>query len=54
MRFGLDGNEGKTLKQIADALHVSRERVRQIEARALRRLRSGETRLMLHNAWMDI
>jgi RNA polymerase primary sigma factor len=53
MRFGLDGNEGKTLQQIADELQVSRERVRQIEARALRRLRYAETRLKLHKAWMD-
>ena len=53
MRFGLDGNPGKTLKQIADELHVSRERVRQIEARALRRLRYAGTRHKLRKAWMD-
>jgi RNA polymerase primary sigma factor len=39
MRFGLGGRESRTLQQIADTLHISRERVRQIEARALRRLR---------------
>ena len=53
MRFGLDGKESKTLKQIADELHVSRERVRQIEARALRRLRYARTRHRLRKAWMD-
>jgi DNA-directed RNA polymerase sigma subunit (sigma70/sigma32) len=32
------------VQQIADALHISRERVRQIEARALRRLRYATAR----------
>jgi RNA polymerase primary sigma factor len=53
MRFGLDGSQGKTLQQIADKLHVSRERVRQIETRALRRLRYAGTRHKLHRAWLD-
>jgi RNA polymerase primary sigma factor len=44
MRFGLDGLENRTLKQVADVLHISRERVRQIEARALRRLRYATAR----------
>jgi RNA polymerase primary sigma factor len=44
MRFGLNGSENRTLQQIADALHISRERVRQIEARALRRLRYATAR----------
>lgn len=39
-RFGLEnGGEGRTLKDIAGEMGVSRERVRQIEGRALRRLR---------------
>jgi DNA-directed RNA polymerase sigma subunit (sigma70/sigma32) len=38
MRFGLNGSEDRTLQQIADALHISRERVRQIEARVPQRL----------------
>ena len=53
MRFGLDGRQGKTLQQIADKLHISRERVRQIETRALRRLRYAGTRHKLHKAWLD-
>jgi RNA polymerase primary sigma factor len=44
MRFGLGGRENRTLQQIADTLHISRERVRQIEARALRRLRYATAR----------
>lgn len=39
MRYGLDGNEPMTLQQIGDYYMVSREAIRQIENRALRRLR---------------
>ena len=39
MRFGLDGNEPMTLKQIASRCGVSRERIRQIELSALRKFR---------------
>lgn len=39
MRYGLDDNEPKTLGEVADALGLSRERVRQIEDRAIRTLR---------------
>lgn len=37
-RRGLDGNEEQTLEQIAKLLNLSRERIRQIEARAIKRL----------------
>ncbi len=39
MRFGLDGQEPRTLKQIGESLDLTRERVRQIETEALARLR---------------
>ncbi len=38
-RFGLDGNEPETLETIGKRLDYSRERIRQIEASGLRKLR---------------
>lgn len=38
-RFGLDGEGERTLQEVAEMLGVGRERVRQIEAKALRNLR---------------
>ena len=39
LRFGLDNGQGKTLEEIGKIEDVSRERIRQIEAKALRKLR---------------
>jgi RNA polymerase primary sigma factor len=38
LRYGLDGNDPKTLEEIGRALGLTRERVRQIELDSLRRL----------------
>ena len=40
MRFGLEGHTPKTLEEVGTDLGVTRERVRQLESRALRELRS--------------
>jgi RNA polymerase primary sigma factor len=39
MRFGLEGGKYYTLSEIGEELGVTRERIRQIEAKALRKLR---------------
>jgi RNA polymerase primary sigma factor len=38
LRFGLDDGAPASLKQIGDKFHLSRERVRQLESRALKKL----------------
>ena len=38
-RFGLDGHKELTLKEVGELFNVSQERVRQIEAKILRKLR---------------
>ncbi|MBM5827424.1 MAG: sigma-70 family RNA polymerase sigma factor [Cyanobacteria bacterium M_surface_7_m2_040] len=45
LRFGLDGEERHTLAEIGRMLDVSRERVRQVELKALRKLRNLTRRM---------
>ena len=40
-RFGLDGKGERTLQEVADELHLSKERIRQIQGRALEDLKNG-------------
>jgi len=51
MRYGLDSRQSQTLKQVAKQLGITRERVRQIEKRALRRLRYAQSRHELGSRW---
>lgn len=45
MRYGLNGEKPKSLKEIGDSYSLTKERIRQIEKRALERLRKeGEAR----------
>jgi RNA polymerase primary sigma factor len=48
LRFGLDGELPRTLEQVGECLGITRERVRQLEARALRELRTVAPELELY------
>jgi len=39
LRFGLEDGVGRTLEEVAPWIHVTKERIRQIETKALRKLR---------------
>lgn len=49
LRYGLDDGEPQTLQRIGDRLHLSRERIRQIEARATEKLRRSTKLLELRS-----
>jgi RNA polymerase primary sigma factor len=44
LRFGLDDGRARTLEEVGSALNVTRERVRQIETKALQKLRQPSRR----------
>ncbi len=52
MRFGLDDGRVKTLKEIGEIFRISRERVRQIETKALSKLKHP-SRTKFLQAWKD-
>jgi len=48
LRFGLDGEKPQTLEEVGSGLGITRERVRQLESRALRELRTAAPDLELY------
>jgi len=48
LRFGLDGEKPQTLEEVGTGLGITRERVRQLESRALRELRLSAPDLELY------
>jgi RNA polymerase primary sigma factor len=48
LRFGLDGEKPQTLEEVGSGLGITRERVRQLESRALRELRAVAPALELY------
>jgi RNA polymerase primary sigma factor len=48
LRFGLDGQQPQTLEEVGAGLGITRERVRQLESRALRELRTAAPDLELY------
>ena len=47
MRFGLEDGNPQTLEDVGQSFALTRERIRQIEAKALRKLRYHSTKLKL-------
>ncbi len=54
LRYGLEDDTPQTLSQIGEDLHLSRERVRQIESRALLKLRQPQRRCRVQDYMRSI
>ena len=53
MRFGIDEKDGHTLEKVGKVFDVTRERIRQIEAKALRKLRHPSRSGQLKVIWEE-
>ena len=54
MRFGIDMNTDHTLEEVGKQFDVTRERIRQIEAKALRKLRHPSQIGTTYAAFLEI
>ncbi|HEX4047097.1 MAG TPA: sigma-70 family RNA polymerase sigma factor [Elusimicrobiota bacterium] len=53
MRFGLDGGSPRSLEEVGKALHVTRERARQIQFQALNKLRESPGFERMRDYWSE-
>lgn len=53
LRFGLDDGRSRTLEEVGSEFHVTRERIRQIEAKALRKLNTNKVSRELREYIID-
>lgn len=49
LRFGFDDNRSRTLEEVGAIFGVTRERIRQIETKAIKKLRIGSKRLLIED-----
>lgn len=53
MRYGLDGSRAKTLVEVSRIFNLTRERIRQIELRAIRKLRDPNLEVCYQDYYFD-
>ena len=51
--FGLDGENGVTIEQIGQKYDLTKERIRQIKERAIKRLQKPATAVRLKHTWVN-